>query len=95
PEIFANWEILWCPDLVDSGYAWDYPRASIWQGMNFMMIRPDLAVVSDIQTSLIRELEKRDVTVAPTRLRHSRTLSGGFHCATLDIRRRGSLQDYR
>lgn len=95
PEIFADWEILWCPELVDPGYAWDYPRASIQQGMNFMMIRPDLAVVGDIQVNLIRELEKRGVTVAPAPLRHTRTLSGGFHCATLDIRRTGTLEDYR
>jgi N-dimethylarginine dimethylaminohydrolase len=45
--------------------------------------------------NLIRELEKRGVTVAPARLRHTRTLSGGFHCTTLDIRRTGTLEDYR
>jgi glycine amidinotransferase len=95
PPVFKHWEILWCPENVDTGYAWRYPRASLWQaGLNFIMIRPDLAVVNDLQIPLIRELEKRGVTVAPLRMRHARTLSGGFHCVSLDVRRTGTLEDY-
>ncbi len=30
PDIFRNWEIIWCPEMVDTGYGGDYPRASIW-----------------------------------------------------------------
>ena len=96
PPLFANWDIIWCPENVDTGYAWDFPRASIWQsGMNFIMINPDLAVVNDLQTPLIKELESKGVTVAPLPMRHARTLSGGFHCVTLDVRRTGTLEDYR
>ncbi|GAA1954307.1 inosamine-phosphate amidinotransferase 1 [Amycolatopsis minnesotensis] len=95
PRIFKNWDVLWCPENVDTGYAWRYPRASIWQsGLNFIMVRPDLAVVNDLQLPLIRELEKRHVTVAPLPMRHARTLTGGFHCVSLDVRRTGSLEDY-
>jgi N-dimethylarginine dimethylaminohydrolase len=95
PPVFKHWEILWCPENVDTGYAWRYPRASLWQaGLNFIMVRPDLAVVNDLQIPLIRELEKRGVTVAPLRMRHARTLSGGFHCVSLDVRRTGTLEDY-
>jgi N-dimethylarginine dimethylaminohydrolase len=94
PVVFKNWDIIWCPEMVDPGYTKSFPRASLWIGMNFIMINPGLAVVNDLQTPLIRELEKRGVTVAPLRMRHARDLSGGFHCASLDIRRRGTLEDY-
>lgn len=95
PEIFKNWDIIWCPQMVDTGWAGPFPRGSIWMGMNFIMVNPELAVVNDLQLPLIRELERHGVTVAPLRMRHARTLSGGFHCVTVDIRRRGSLEDYR
>ena len=53
------------------------------------MVRPDLAVVDPVQVGLVRELERRKVNVLPLRLRHARTLGGGFHCVTLDVRRKG------
>jgi glycine amidinotransferase len=94
PAMFRTWSIIWSPEMVDTGYAWSYPRASIWQGMNLIMIRPDLAVVNELQTPLIRELEKHGVDVAPLPMRQARSLSGGFHCVSVDVRRRGTLQDY-
>ncbi|MGC5342613.1 inosamine-phosphate amidinotransferase 1 [Streptomyces sp. DT171] len=94
PPVFKNWDVIWAPEMGDTGYAWDYPRASIWQGMNFIMINPDLAVINDQQSPLIREIEKRGVQVAPLRMRQARTLSGGFHCVSVDVRRRGTLEDY-
>jgi N-dimethylarginine dimethylaminohydrolase len=94
PAVFKGWDVIWCPDMVDTGYGWSYPRASIWQGMNLVMINPELAVVNELQVPLIRELERRGITVAPLPLRHARDLSGGFHCVSVDIRRRGALEDY-
>ncbi len=95
PAIFRNWEVIWCPGMVDTGYCWSYPRASIWQGMNFIMVNPSLAVVNDRQIELIRALEKHRIDVAPLPMRHARSLSGGFHCVSVDVRRRGQLEDYR
>ncbi len=80
--------------MTDTGYDWSYPRASIWQGMNFIMVNPDLAVVNDQQLALIRELESHGVAVAPLPMRQARSLSGGFHCVSVDVRRRGNLEDY-
>lgn len=94
PAVFKKWDIIWCPEMVDTGYCWSYPRASIWQGMNFIMVNPNLAVVGDKQVALIRELEKRGVDVKPLQMRHARSLSGGFHCVSVDIRRKGTLEDY-
>jgi N-dimethylarginine dimethylaminohydrolase len=39
-------------------------------------------------------LESKGLTVVPLKLRHSRMMGGGFHCVTLDIRRRGQLESY-
>ncbi|CAI8703549.1 Inosamine-phosphate amidinotransferase 1 [Pseudomonas chlororaphis] len=95
PALFKNWDIIWAPEMVDTGYCWSYPRASIWQGMNFIMVNPALAVINDQQVPLIRALEKHGIDVAPLKMRHARSLSGGFHCVSVDIRRRGTLEDYR
>jgi glycine amidinotransferase len=96
PKLFRGWEIIWCPEMVDTGHStgWDYSRASIWSGMNFFMINPELAVVNEAQKPLIKVLAQHGIESIPLKLRHTRTLSGGFHCVTLDIRRRGNLEDY-
>jgi len=78
---------------VDIGYTGTV-YASKWIGMNFMMVNPGLAIVERAQEPLIRELAKRRVDVIPLRMRHARTMGGGFHCVTLDVRRRGALEHY-
>ena len=62
--------------------------------MNILMVNPNLAIVDKKQAKLIRVLEKSKIDVIPLQLRHSRTLGGGFHCVTLDIKRKGGLEDY-
>lgn len=94
PEVFRNWDILWTPEMVDTGTTWPYARASIWSGMNFFMVNPGLAVVNEAQTLLRRLLAKHGIETIGVPLRHCRTLSGGLHCVTLDVRRRGRLESY-
>lgn len=93
PPIFADWDVIYLKEVVDIGFT-NTSYASKWIGMNFLMIRPDLAVVDATQRPLIHELERRGIDVAPLRLRHARTLGGGFHCVTLDVRRRGGCETY-
>ncbi|MEU3059738.1 inosamine-phosphate amidinotransferase 1 [Streptomyces subrutilus] len=95
PEFLRSWQAITCPDLVDIGFTGDRPHCSVWIGMNLLVVRPDLAVVDRRQTGLIKLLEKHGMDVLPLQLTHSRTLGGGFHCATLDVRRTGSLETYR
>jgi glycine amidinotransferase/scyllo-inosamine-4-phosphate amidinotransferase 1 len=64
-----------------------YPYASKWIGLNLLSIDPYTVIVDEIQKDLIKTLEKYNFTVIPKRLRHSRTLGGGFHCVTLDLLR--------
>ena len=94
PAIFKNWDKIWCPQPVDIGYAGEKPYSSEWIAMNFLMVNPSLAIVDKNQKQLIAELNKYKVEVIPLQLRHARTLGGGFHCVSLDLSRKGSLEDY-
>jgi scyllo-inosamine-4-phosphate amidinotransferase 1 len=93
PEVLQKWDHVWCPDLVDIGYT-GHAHASSWIGMNLLVIRPGLVVADARQMNLIRLLERYGLTVIPLTLTHSRTLGGGFHCVSLDVRRTGRLETY-
>ncbi|MEU3777868.1 inosamine-phosphate amidinotransferase 1 [Streptomyces sp. NPDC032472] len=95
PEFLRGWDRIECPELVDIGYVGKHPRGSVWIGMNFLVTAPGQAIVDKRQTDLIRELERHKVEVIPAQLTHARSLGGGFHCVTLDVRRRGELATYR
>ena len=51
-------------------------------------------VVDSFQTALSALLESKGLEVIPLTLRHSRMMGGGFHCVTLDTRRRGEMEAY-
>jgi glycine amidinotransferase len=61
-------------------------------GMNVLSLDEEKVIVQDIQLPLIRSLERAGFTPVPCRWRWGRTLGGGFHCMTLDIRRRSVLE---
>ena len=93
PAIFKNWDVIYMEDVVDIGYT-NTSYASKWIGLNFMMLNPTTAVLDKRQTGLIKELERRRVDIMPLQLTHARTLGGGFHCVTMDVRRKGRLESY-
>lgn len=95
PEPLRKWDHIWCPPMVEAPWLHEHPYTSRWIGMNLFMVNPDLAVVDKNQTALIRELEAHGIDVCPLELPHVRSVGGGFHCVTLDVRRRGELADYR
>lgn len=95
PAFLRGWDKLYAPELVDTGYAGQHPHCSVWIGMNLLVIQPGLVVVDDRQHDLIRMLARARIDVLPLRLTHSRTFGGGFHCVSLDVRRRGRLETYR
>jgi len=98
PEILKQWEVIYSPPMENTGrYDADYVSKSIgsnWIDMNLLSINPNLVVVDEDQTALIKLLEKHGLDVIRLKLRHSKMLGGGFHCITLDIRRTGTLQRY-
>lgn len=93
PSMFKNWKVLEVPEVVDIG-ATGRGYASPWIGMNFIMVNPSLAIVDRSQLPIIKLLEKHEIDVLPLSLRHARTMGGGFHCVTIDVRRKGKLESY-
>jgi scyllo-inosamine-4-phosphate amidinotransferase 1 len=84
PRVFDSWEKIWVEKVVAQDF-YQYPWASDWIAMNILSISPDTVIMDADQTHLRRQLERRGITVIPHRLRHSRTLGGGYHCVTLDL----------
>jgi N-dimethylarginine dimethylaminohydrolase len=84
PRAFDGWEQIYVDDVVPQDF-YQYPYASKWIAMNMLVIDPHTVIVDKHQDQLITLLEKKNFTVIPLELRHSRTLGGGFHCVTLDL----------
>jgi glycine amidinotransferase/scyllo-inosamine-4-phosphate amidinotransferase 1 len=87
PQAFKNWTKIYVDEVVAQEF-YQYPYASKWIALNMLVLDPHTAIVDCHQTQLIRMLEQHQFTVIPLELRHSRTLGGGFHCVTLDTRRK-------
>jgi glycine amidinotransferase len=68
--------------------------ASSLLGMNVLSLDEDRLLVEETQKQLLDDLVGAGFTPIPCRWRHGRLIGGGFHCMTLDIRRRGGLEDY-
>jgi N-dimethylarginine dimethylaminohydrolase len=94
PWPLRNWDTIQAPPMLTVSYSDRPPISSEWIGMNLLMLNPHLAVVDKHQTALIRLLEKNRIDVIPLVLRHGVSLGGSYHCITLDVRRRGKLEDY-
>lgn len=87
PQVFQDWDKIWVPDVIARDFH-KYPYASKWIGMNMLVVDPNCVIVDALQTDLIDKLAEKRFHVIPMTLTHSRTLGGGFHCVTLDLRRR-------
>jgi N-dimethylarginine dimethylaminohydrolase len=98
PKFLKQWEVIYSPPMENTEqFDADYLSKSIgskWIDMNLFSINPNLVVVDRDQTALIKLLEKQGIDVIPLKLRHSKMMGGGFHCVTLDTRRKGTLQQY-
>jgi len=98
PAFLKDWEIIFSPPMENQArHSRDYLNQAIgseWIDMNLFSLGPDAVVVDSDQRALITLLESKGLEVIPLKLRHSRMLGGGFHCVTLDTRRRGTMESY-
>ncbi|MGO9320373.1 MAG: inosamine-phosphate amidinotransferase 1 [Solirubrobacteraceae bacterium] len=94
PRALREWDMLFAAEPVDVPFIPGWMPATAWISMNLLSLAPDLLAVEERQLPLIRQLEANRFDVLPVRLRHCRTLSGGPHCITLDVRRWGDLESY-
>ena len=98
PEIFKSWDKIWFGGdqlRVSEHYSPNgVSPCSTAIGLNFLSVNPNLVICDIIQDELRRELAKHKIETIGLPMRHSRTLSGGFHCVTLDVKRKGTLENY-
>jgi N-dimethylarginine dimethylaminohydrolase len=98
PPFLKDWEVIFSPPMENqSRHSQEYLQQAIgseWIDMNLFSLGPDTVVVDSDQRALIALLEAKQMEVIPLKLRHSRMLGGGFHCVTLDTRRRGTMESY-
>ena len=89
PRAFDHWEKIWITDemIVPQDF-YQFPYASKWIAMNMLVLDPETVIIDAAQTQLITILKSKGIDSIPLTLTHSRTLGGGFHCVTLDTRRR-------
>jgi glycine amidinotransferase/scyllo-inosamine-4-phosphate amidinotransferase 1 len=89
PEAFRDWQKIWVTDeMIVPQEFYQYPYASKWIAMNMLALDPETVIIDAAQTQLQAILKTHGINSIPHTLTHSRTLGGGFHCVTLDTRRR-------
>jgi glycine amidinotransferase len=95
PAMFkqAGWDILVCPEPLMPETHPMY-NSSRWISMNVLMLDEERVIVSRGEDSLIKAFKDWGFKPIVCNFYHFETIAGGFHCATVDIRRRGSLQSY-
>jgi glycine amidinotransferase len=98
PKPLQSWDVIYNPKSYDNlpAYEGNYVEtASDAIDINLLMINPNLAIVQERNFSdLSKLLKPHNIECVPVRIRHDRLFAGGHHCTTLDIRRRGLLENY-
>ena len=93
PEMFRSWEILKAPEpcMPESHPLY---MTSRWISMNILMLDEERVFVEKGEESIIRAFKQWGFKPITCSFRNFNTFGGSFHCATADIRRRGTLQSY-
>jgi len=96
PAILKSWDILVAPepDPIRGLRNLHLSMVSKWISLNVLMLDPERVVVEASQVSMIKLLKDHGFKPIPCPLMNYKPFGGSFHCATLDIRRRGTLQSY-
>ncbi|MGW6318112.1 amidinotransferase [Streptomyces sp. NPDC055099] len=96
PDVLSSWDILVAPepDPIDKRLVKLTSMCGKWLSMNVLMIDEKRVIVERHHTGMLRALEKWGFEPVPCDLLHYAPFGGSFHCATLDVRRRGTLESY-
>lgn len=95
PKILRTWDVLVAPQPDPTpGWRAGVSMSSAWISMNVLMLDEERVIVEQSQTSMIKALKDWGFQPIPCAFANYAPFGGSFHCATLDIRRRGSLQSY-
>lgn len=93
PDMFDSWDVI---KVKEFALPEDHPlfMSSRGVGMNVLSIDENRVIVERQDEPMIRLLKDWGFTPIPCNFRNFNTFGGSFHCATLDIRRKGTLQSY-
>lgn len=95
PAILKRWEVLIAPrpDPVE-GLMSKISMCSPWTSINVLMLNEKRVIVDRSQPSLIKALKGWGFDPIDLPFLSYGPFGGSFHCATLDVRRKGKLQRY-
>jgi glycine amidinotransferase len=91
PELFRSWDVLTAPTPSSAS---DFALCSSWISMNVLMLDETRVIVEPSEDELIRCFKRWGFETIPCPFRNFNLFGGSFHCATLDVRRRGELRSY-
>ncbi|OEJ34232.1 amidinotransferase [Streptomyces subrutilus] len=96
PEVLSSWDVLVAPepDRIDERLLRITSMCGKWLSMNVLMLDEHRVIAERHHTGMLRALERWGFEPVPCDLLHYAPFAGSFHCATLDIRRRGTLESY-
>lgn len=96
-KIFRNngWEFIVAPQPTSKNDEMPlFCQSSKWLSMNVLSIDPRKVIVEEREKPLQKLLDKHGFEVFPIPFRNVFEFGGSLHCATWDIRRKGSCEDY-
>ena len=93
PKIFKGWDVFHAPKPIIPDDHTLY-MTSKWINMNMIMLDENRVMVERQDEPMIAALKRWGFTPILCNFRHFNSFGGSFHCATLDVRRRGTLQSY-
>ena len=88
-----GWEIVTCAQPVHDEKA-RYSYCSIWLSMNLLVLDPKTVCVEASEIAQIEQLDKLGFEVIPVPFWDVSAFGGGLHCATADVYREGTCEDY-
>ncbi len=92
PAMFDGWEKLIAPKpALELG---GFSMCSDWIVANTFMLDEKRVFVEASEEGLLRAFERWGFEPIPHSLINFNRFGGGFHCCTLDVRRRGGLESY-
>ncbi|MET9440580.1 glycine amidinotransferase [Streptomyces sp. NPDC006610] len=93
---YANdWELVEAPQpVLTNDEMPKYCQSSKWLSMNVLSISPTKVIVEEQEKPLQELLAKYDFEVFTVPFRHVFEYGGSLHCATWDVRRTGTREDY-
>lgn len=93
PEIFRGWDVFHAPrPIIPDNH--NLYMTSKWINMNILMLDEQRVIVERQDEPMIEALKKWGFRTIGCNFRNFNRFGGSFHCATLDVRRRGRLESY-